>query len=400
MSITLFKHNQDAYESALELLSETGKAAVIHPTGKGKSFIGFKLCEDFSNTTVCWLSPSEYIFKIQLENIKKAADGYVPQNVKFFTYARLMNMTEAEMEEIAPEYIILDEFYRCVAEMWGEGVKNLLNTFPNARILGLSATAIRFLDNRRDMAAELFGGIDENPHVYSAYSENPETSVAFEGFKNDKSEHLKLLFCIDMLNEGIHVDNVSGVILLWPTISPIIYKQQIGRALSASQKNNAVIFDIVMNIESLYSIGAIEEEMEIATTYYRDLGMEGEIVNEHFKVIDEVRDCVELFDKLNEVLTSTWESMYKAAKEYHRENGDLEVPRRYITAEGYALGSWLNTQRLVRAGKTRGILTDKQLEKLDALGMRWESARDVSWEASFTAAKKYFDEHGDLLAGA
>ena len=58
-----------------------------------------------------------------------------------------------------------------------------------------------------------------------------------------------VLFCIDALNEGIHVENVAGVILLRPTISPIIYKQQIGRALSASKTTVPVIFDIVNNID-------------------------------------------------------------------------------------------------------------------------------------------------------
>lgn len=41
--ISLFEHNRTAYESACEMLAQTGKAAVIHPTGTGKSFIGFKL---------------------------------------------------------------------------------------------------------------------------------------------------------------------------------------------------------------------------------------------------------------------------------------------------------------------------------------------------------------------
>lgn len=41
MSIQLYNHNQKAYESAVAMLSEIGKAAVIHPTGTGKSFIGF-----------------------------------------------------------------------------------------------------------------------------------------------------------------------------------------------------------------------------------------------------------------------------------------------------------------------------------------------------------------------
>ena len=69
MSIKLYKHNRVAYESALSMLAKTGKAAVVHPTGTGKSFIGFKLCEDHPDQTVCWLSPSEYIFQTQLENL-------------------------------------------------------------------------------------------------------------------------------------------------------------------------------------------------------------------------------------------------------------------------------------------------------------------------------------------
>ena len=50
-----------------------------------------------------------------------------------------------------------------------------------------------------DLSSEWFKGIDENPHIYSAYSNNPETSKAFIDFKSDNSNHLKLLYCIDML---------------------------------------------------------------------------------------------------------------------------------------------------------------------------------------------------------
>ena len=44
--IKLFEHNETAYTSAIKMLNKTGKAAIIHPTGTGKSFIAFKLCED------------------------------------------------------------------------------------------------------------------------------------------------------------------------------------------------------------------------------------------------------------------------------------------------------------------------------------------------------------------
>lgn len=84
MSVQLFPHNQIAYNSALEMLESCGKAAIVHPTGTGKSFIGFKLCEEKKNDTICWLSPSEYIFKTQIENLKKAG-GDEPTNICFYT---------------------------------------------------------------------------------------------------------------------------------------------------------------------------------------------------------------------------------------------------------------------------------------------------------------------------
>lgn len=411
--IKLFEHNETAYISAIQMLTETGKAAVIHPTGTGKSFIAFKLCYDNADKKICWLSPGEYIFKTQCENLA-AAGSAVPRNIAFFTYAKLMLMTDAELEEIKTDYIILDEFHRCGAEMWGQGVKRLLNLYSDTPILGLTATNIRYLDNRRDMAdgldkvfakhmpksggkyivfcasfdhmnemadkaKEWFAKVDTEPHIYKAYSNDPAASKAFSAFKADVSKHLKLLYSIDMLNEGIHVDGIEGVILLRPTVSPIIYKQQIGRALSAGKKSNPVIFDIVLNIENLYSIGAVEEEMQIATAYYRSLGEESSIVNDSFSIYDEVKDCRELFSRLNDVLTVSWQTMFEQAKKYYSENGDLEVPARFITNDGYSLGHWIYNQRAVRKGQQTGNLSEEQIEKLNSIGMRWDLYTDYKY---------------------
>lgn len=504
MAMNLFEHNKTAYEAAVRMLSERGKAAVIHPTGTGKSFIGFKLCEDNPDKTICWLSPSRYIYQTQLENLAETSDGYQPENVKFYTYAKLMNVSDAEIADIKPDYIILDEFHRCGAELWGAGVDAVLKAYPNVPVLGLSATAIRYLDNQRDMTDELFDGnvaskmtlgeaivrgilappkyilsifsyqqdlekyekrvrtakskatrdaaekvlealrraldkaenldvlfdkhmedrtgkyivfcanldhmtemmnkarewfkkVDKKPHIYSVYSDDPTASKSFADFKADNDpKHLKLLYCIDALNEGVHVPDVSGVILLRPTISPIIYKQQIGRALSASKSKNPVIFDIVNNIENLYSIDAIEEEMQVAIQYYRSHGGEGFVVNETFELVDKVADCKSLFDELEGTLSATWDIMFEQAKKYYDENGNLDVPKRYFTPEGYALGSWLMTQRRVYKGEVNGNLSQVQIDRLNSIGMRWESASDVAWEKYYSAAKTYYEKHGDL----
>ena len=158
MAMKLFEHNKAAYEAASQMLPVTGKACIIHPTGTGKSFIGFKFCEDNPDKTICWLSPSEYIFKTQLENLRTASDGYEPKNIKFYTYAKLMLMEPEEIANIAPDLIVVDEFHRVGAAEWGAGFDRLINSYPNVPILGLSATAIRYLDNNRNMADEIFDG--------------------------------------------------------------------------------------------------------------------------------------------------------------------------------------------------------------------------------------------------
>ena len=69
-----------------------------------------------------------------------------------------MNLSEEELTAIDPGYIVMDEFHRCGASKWGQGVARLLRHYPKIPLLGLSATAIRYLDNQRDMSDELFDG--------------------------------------------------------------------------------------------------------------------------------------------------------------------------------------------------------------------------------------------------
>ena len=161
VALQLFAHNEKAYHAAVRMMNQYGKAAIVHPTGTGKSYIAFKLIEDNPEKVVIWLSPSEYIFKTQLESLKRNDPDFPLANVHFYTYAKLMCCTQAQLDEIAaqkPAYIILDEFHRAGAECWGESTVALLKLCPDAKLLGLTATNIRYLDNNRDMAEELFGG--------------------------------------------------------------------------------------------------------------------------------------------------------------------------------------------------------------------------------------------------
>ena len=54
MRIELYKHNFTAYKKLAAMLESEEKACIIHLTGTGKSYIGFKLCEDHPDKKICW----------------------------------------------------------------------------------------------------------------------------------------------------------------------------------------------------------------------------------------------------------------------------------------------------------------------------------------------------------
>ncbi|KAJ1462927.1 hypothetical protein M885DRAFT_609962 [Pelagophyceae sp. CCMP2097] len=45
-----------------------------------------------------------------------------------------------------------------------------------------------------------------------------------------------------------------------------------------------------------------------------------------------------------------WDENYERLEAYKADHGDCLVPRLFVTADGYKLGSWVNTRREKRKG--------------------------------------------------
>lgn len=400
----LYPHNQQAYNETLELFKNYNKVAIVQATGAGKGFLAAEfILNAFKGKNILIVAPTTDI----LMNYEKSLGIEKSDNIKTITYSGLMSLYEKKYETSDSVYkklsswvdfLIVDEFHRVGAPKWGDAVIDLIsiietNNIRNRRILGLTATPIRFLDNSRDMVDEIFNGVvvqgvtleeaiiqgilpsfkyimsmygfkedikraesyvekikngskykntsvllkaediikklnmveEENLllkktiqneiksivgtqkwivfcsdleelknineslsiwfdkeiydydnklsdnsdttnylKLFKVYSDTNRTKLNKEnlaGFFNAKSG-LNIMVCIDKLNEGIHVDGITGIIMLRRTISPIIYLQQIGRALSAGKINKPIIFDFINNYSNMKVLRTEDESFK------------------------------------------------------------------------------------------------------------------------------------------
>lgn len=125
-------------------------------------------------------------------------------------------------------------------------------------------------------------------------------------FKENNDNGLKLLFVINCLNEGVHLEDINGCILLRPTISNIIYYQQIGRAIDAGCNQKRVILDLVSNFNSLKSFNLKnklnEKIIDRQNGKFSECSDEFDI--EEFYVEDYVQKCVDVFNKVDQKIRS------------------------------------------------------------------------------------------------
>ena len=75
------------------------------------------------------------------------------------------------------------------------------------------------------------------------------------------------------------------------------------------------------------------------------------------------------------VLNHLWVQGFEELLAYKAEHGDVLVPQRYQTIDGYKLGRWVNHQRVA---KRRGNLRPEQMEQLERLGFAWSGTKDLS----------------------
>ena len=365
MRTQLYNHNKTAYQKVMRTFEMSRMTCVCHPTGTGKSYIVAAVAESFDKVLI--LAPNNFILQ-QQESILDWHGGIDYRNYSWLI-KNVWNVTEKY------DLVVLDEFHRAGAPEWGAAVQLLIESQPQAKIFGTSATPIRYSEDERDMTDELFDGhVASNITIAEAWTvykilpipryvsglfrwdktiseaqkriersrslsdkekrerifrlsnkrldwdlsygmptilrkhmekdarrvivfcahiedleqmrqqvcrwfreagftiasisilhsklKDSEQHEQMNKFEDDSVDGVKLMFAIDMLNEGIHVPNVNAVIMLRTTESRIIYMQQMGRCLTAANTAKPLVLDMVDNITTTTAIKDLQIEFD------------------------------------------------------------------------------------------------------------------------------------------
>lgn len=512
MSVDLLKHNQEAYEKVQEIFKTNNKTCIIQPIGSGKSFLILKLIEDYSehNRDIIVVEPQKYIFEQLQKKMKKY--GLLSSNVKFLTYSALGKLDDEKIQQFkSPNMVIVDEMHSAGAKTWKLGLQKMFNSFPkDCKYVGFSATPIRFLDGKRNMAEELFDGsianeigladailkrilplpryiaglynysneisdinmkicqsynsekekkelleevaimkknLDKSKGIssilrkyigqdkgkfiaffknidhlqqmkpclekwfseagitvnfYEVHCKNPKKDNQFEAFMDD--DKLAVCLSVGMLSEGIH--GIDGVILLRDLMSPNLYYQQIGRVFSVDMNTVPVIFDLVVNCESIMNCNLKNDLLNAINRRDREKEFRDEYnINENsteltkrdienFFVFDQVVDSINVFKNIEKRLINKWEYGLNCFDKYVNEhNGDVLVPLKYRDKDGFLLGSWVSHNR--SDFKNNKLDIDK-IDKLNKRGFIWDVLQ-YNFENNIKALEQYKAREGNCL---
>lgn len=497
--IQLHAHNDTAYDDFNQ--NRSHRTAFVRATGTGKSFLIARISQDFLHHKVCIFAPNQFILSQQKAVLNTP-------NMHFFTYQSTIQDNKEFALPTGTKAVFVDEFHRLGAERWHDAVISAADKV-GATVIGMSATHIRYLDNKRNMADEIFNGhviapltlsdaigrgilpepvyisalyeisdsikqIKRNiertkilPHTkkqylstlknieidwqrsdgiadiityylpaltghYIVFCENIEhlknircrmkrwmseavanigrEDIAINMYdihskqcrtKNDATLNafersqlgINLLFVVDILNEGKHVEDIDGLFFFRKTMSPTIYQQQVGRCLSTGASKAPVVFDMVSNIHNFDDIDLWRDIQQARRKHNENREKKGlDTIPLSTTIVHQLEHFKDRMRTLDEQVKASFFDIDRAItlfKDYLEEHDHLLIKRNDIYQE-QPIGYYVKN---IRALNRDNKLTDKQIKRLANIGFPYNYSQYVT-EYHICAIEDYYQQYG------
>lgn len=117
--------------------------------------------------------------------------------------------------------------------------------YGSNRALGFCCSRVHANDMAREFCRRGIPSVAVYSNSEGEFSENRETAIS-----KLKNGEIKVIFSVNMFNEGVDITSVDMVMFLRPTESPVIFLQQLGRGLRKSRgKEYLNVLDFIGNYE-------------------------------------------------------------------------------------------------------------------------------------------------------
>lgn len=224
----------------------------------------------------------------------------------------------------------IDEMRRNIQN--AEGVEEIFEKYlpRNAKLI-VFCRGYEHMKEVNKSIKEWMGSSEVHSYVCKANDLDYDADEQLSEFKEDKSDCVRLLYTVDMLNEGVHIDDLTGVVMLRPTASPNVYLQQIGRCLASGKSAvQPIVFDLVNN----YQRARVKESDGTRNVLNAELGQyrdrNGESSDRFdlldFRVSDSVLNFSKVAERFNNMTSNTrdeqWMEMFLKLKEEYQNKGE------------------------------------------------------------------------------
>ncbi len=360
----------------------------------GKDFIDL----EESNKVLCILSKKDFNDSIRDFLIKEL--NTMSRNITFCYYEDLINISNEELENLKGDILVISK--SSLSPLLNNRVKQLIANNYHSKLLGISNSEV----------------IDKLNIKLQKLNEN----ISLLDSENAKKYKQVLTYCQERLQK-LSLNN--NLILM--EISP----SDIDNFLSNNYflTSDKGLNDSIIYLDTCFQNDSWIDMYKLAKAYYEHhknlyvpndfttndgytFDKEGKNLYNWIEEQKEKSKNSELLDYQKDLLNKLgidwqlnndlrWDKYYNLAKSYYHYHHNLEVPKRFVTKNGYDydsdgdnLGFWIFNQR---ASYKRGELSSARIEKLNQIGMRFvcEDA-DTKWFNSYQLLKAYKEHNGNL----
>ena len=364
-----------------------------------------------------------------------------------------VNKLNVESKEYKEYIEILNDVKRRIND--APSIPSILkkNVKPNGKYIyfcpPISQDGANDIETIKKQALEWFKQFvpEEDIVIYTSTSEMRELGVKNrDAFYKDVTldgekvnNKLRVMFAINQYNEGIHAPNIDGVIMGRGTSSDIVYFEQLGRALSVRGNTKEkfqeyeilskedlinlcfsrdiliddslskeeiiekLIAPVVIDLTDNYSfIKELENNLRDRIKEVKENGLgnkrEIKLSDATFDVEIENHDLYEMLLSLRNRLQLSWMDYYELAKKYYEHHGDLLIPQKFKTINGYEydengfkLGDWLVAQK-----QKIDLLSFERKEMLNQIGFV-QNVFEFKWMLMYQLAKQYYEHYKNLM---